>query len=445
MRTLNIPVIVFMLNNTKDIMEAKTVLPKRIWIVTAILAAVVIAAVVAGVAYSRSDAVRFRRQIDLGNKYLEELNYEQAIAEFTRALEIMPDDENALSALVSAYIDWGSSLLESQDYEKAIKVLTEAYGRFPENSEIYEKLVQEYLNWIDMCIELGNLEDALTIAEQAYELTDDEQFMSLYDEIQISIQNEKINEERTAQLSPFMNLESMLHDGSGKRTVIGSSYPGYYRTYSERKEAYDPVIGMLEEYIMSLENHPIPELMERVHWQGERINRVTDPVYVSPISGCEFPMIADALYLLQRFYLQCGDLENTYRVRESMINYFLIDDSTDLLGEHTDNAGYIYDGYGRAIYVPVTGGNITGYAYKYIQPYDLSEENEDSGGYAYRSEYEDGRIVSREGYEWGRQLFRTQYTYDEDKVYIEYIDIEDAQYNKSYDILIDKYGFDKTP
>ena len=187
-------------------METKTGTQKRIWIVTAILAAVVIAAVVAGVAYSRSDAVRFRRQIDLGNKYLEELNYEQAIAEFTRALEIMPDDESALSALASAYIGWGSSLLESQDYEKAVDILEEGYNKLPENADIRESLVQTYLQYAEALLEKGDEEKAISVLTNGFSLLSDERLKKKLDEIQRS-------KEKTA---PDVEEEPVEEDGISK-------------------------------------------------------------------------------------------------------------------------------------------------------------------------------------------------------------------------------------
>lgn len=65
-------------------------------------------------------ANRISRYMGAAERYLGEMNYEQAIIEFERLLEIDPMNENAIIGLADAYASIGNS-------EKAIKVLNDGY------------------------------------------------------------------------------------------------------------------------------------------------------------------------------------------------------------------------------------------------------------------------------------------------------------------------------
>ncbi|MCM1217671.1 MAG: tetratricopeptide repeat protein [Lachnospiraceae bacterium] len=73
--------------------------------------AVVIIAVSAGmILYNNSAGVQLKRQLDLGNKYLEELNYEEAIAAFNLAIEIDSRSVEAYLGLADAYLGMGDKV-----------------------------------------------------------------------------------------------------------------------------------------------------------------------------------------------------------------------------------------------------------------------------------------------------------------------------------------------
>lgn len=83
---------------------------------------------------------RLANQLELGRKYLEEMNYEQAIVAFEAAIAIDPKCEEAYLALAETYVAQGTGdsgvylpgadIYVSQDnIEKAIKVLEEGYSQ----------------------------------------------------------------------------------------------------------------------------------------------------------------------------------------------------------------------------------------------------------------------------------------------------------------------------
>ncbi len=56
--------------------------------------------------------VQIQEQLDLGNKYLTEMNYEQAVIAFTKAIEL--DEKN-----IAAYEGLGSVYMAQENYEDA--------------------------------------------------------------------------------------------------------------------------------------------------------------------------------------------------------------------------------------------------------------------------------------------------------------------------------------
>lgn len=69
--------------------------------------AVVLVALIIGISIYNTPANRLSRQLDLGNRYLEEQNYEQAIVEFDKAIAIDPMSVDAYLGKAEAYIGLG--------------------------------------------------------------------------------------------------------------------------------------------------------------------------------------------------------------------------------------------------------------------------------------------------------------------------------------------------
>ncbi len=94
---------------------------KRIGII--VVAALIMALSIGLITYTNMSSGQGKKYFDLGQKYLSELNYEQAIAQFTKALEISPDDEAVKEALVTTYMAWAEDLVNKGDVDGALKVL----------------------------------------------------------------------------------------------------------------------------------------------------------------------------------------------------------------------------------------------------------------------------------------------------------------------------------
>lgn len=79
---------------------------RKKYVVIGVTAMILLALAVSFSIYN-TPANRLSRQLDLGNRYLEELNYEQAVIAFNTAIEIDPRSADAYLGLADAYIGLG--------------------------------------------------------------------------------------------------------------------------------------------------------------------------------------------------------------------------------------------------------------------------------------------------------------------------------------------------
>lgn len=124
-------------------MEEKTT--RRKTKASILTATVIMLAVIVGSGIYNAPDRRFVRQLDLGHRYLEEQNYEQAVVAFMKAIEIEPMRVEAYLGLVDAYTGAG-------DNEKALKALQKGYDltkdeRLRQRIEEIEDLVRKEVVW----------------------------------------------------------------------------------------------------------------------------------------------------------------------------------------------------------------------------------------------------------------------------------------------------------
>ena len=86
-------------------------------------------------ACSKSTEQQIAEQIELGDQYLLEENYEQAIVAFQKMIELDPKQAEAYARLADVYI-------LQEDYEQALSVLQEGAGK-TENEEIIQSKILE--------------------------------------------------------------------------------------------------------------------------------------------------------------------------------------------------------------------------------------------------------------------------------------------------------------
>lgn len=142
----------------------------RIILLTGGLAAAVLIAVVAGFRISSQKRNEIKSQVELGDRYLSELNYEQAVASYKRAWELDGKNQEVGLKLAEAYEGNGMSAYAEQVYNSMLE-------KDPVNPEICEKLVSLYISQ-------DRYEDARAFMKEVKEKTEDEGLLQLYEETQ---------------------------------------------------------------------------------------------------------------------------------------------------------------------------------------------------------------------------------------------------------------------
>ena len=92
---------------------------KTIITIAAVLIAVITAAIISIIAIQATPANRVKTQLRLAQKYLNELNYEQAVLAYQEAISIDPKCEKAYLAIADIYI-------QTNEEDKAVAILEQA-------------------------------------------------------------------------------------------------------------------------------------------------------------------------------------------------------------------------------------------------------------------------------------------------------------------------------
>lgn len=124
-------------------MKVKSKLNKKIIIAVAGVIVLALALVLAITVPKRAEAKQLAEQLDLGEKYLSELDYEQAVAAYLKAIEIDPKCEDAYLALAGIYIATGELEKADEILKKAEKELGGATEKVKEKMEEAEEAKRE--------------------------------------------------------------------------------------------------------------------------------------------------------------------------------------------------------------------------------------------------------------------------------------------------------------
>ena len=105
-------------------MEKRT---KKIITISAVLIAIITAAIISTIAIQATPANRVKRQLRLAQKYLNELNCEQAVLAYQEAISIDPKCEQAYFAIADIYI-------KTNEEDKAVAILEQAQANIQTES-----------------------------------------------------------------------------------------------------------------------------------------------------------------------------------------------------------------------------------------------------------------------------------------------------------------------
>ncbi len=177
------------------------------------LIVVVAVAVATGVGIYNTPTNRINRHLDLGQKYLEEQNYEQALVEFDRAIAIDEKCIQAYTGSIEAYLTMDSSTEEVLAlYDRALSVI-EGLDEMELQSNI-ENVISIYL--FAEQIYRYDTDKMLEILKRGYEKTKDNRILQLIETLENEIENTAKDE--TPEALPVENEETgyptlVLDDG----------------------------------------------------------------------------------------------------------------------------------------------------------------------------------------------------------------------------------------
>lgn len=146
----------------------KKVFKKRNFILAAVLLAIVLIAVIVLACRQVARSNEVKSSIEMGDRYLSELDYEQAIVAYQMALDIDAKNTEANLGLAKVY--------EAQQmYAYAEAVYQNMLENDDTQEEVYEKLAALY-------IQQNKLEEAKELLERALDRTDSDVLAGLYEE-----------------------------------------------------------------------------------------------------------------------------------------------------------------------------------------------------------------------------------------------------------------------
>ena len=165
---------------------------------------VIMTAVLAAAGCSQNAGRTAPKQLELGQKYLLEYNYEEAAAAFQKALEIEPKQMDAYLGLAKAYRKMGEDEQELSILEDAREVIAAGYD---EKDSLFEATAQILDRLADLYAQSGETDRAGEVAELADSI-----------HVEIAFESQQSAETRGPQ-KPSEGTSSFSEeaDGSGSR------------------------------------------------------------------------------------------------------------------------------------------------------------------------------------------------------------------------------------
>ena len=367
---------------------------------------------------------KISRLLETGERYLEEMNYEQALATYEAVLEIDPINADAYLGIVEVYIRQG-------EYEKALEYAQKGYDLTG------DERLQDKIDFINSSIMSGVAVDA----------TENDMAQSISDEdVDEEIPREERIRDFVTKYEPLMEMiieehnanDGMPIDWHGLFSVTNRQV--YYLSKERMEEAYNPLIVELENYISDMD-----EL--NLEWDGGEIDadgRIMSELQLYCQKYCNDPNIvflpSNQTYdefLLYYYCLWSGDMDKCEEL-------FSQKDPDTL------NDACIYDEYGRDSQITWGDGSMTDYKYEDNRcVWNESRNPNDATSYlnVWNGEYdESGRIVKevRTIYDSGNNItkvYTTEYSYPSEYTVVKRESDSDRDETYEYKGNIDKYGY----
>ena len=193
---------------------------KKVIIVFAIILLVVAVIITAIISNGFSDEARAKRKIKSAEKYVTELNYEDAILAYEEAIKLDPRNMDTYLALAEVYVT-------REEPEQAIVVLergiTVAKDVYEEEKLILKNCDLLYIRECDLLFDLGRIDEALEKAKEGLDFIGspllEEYFSKVSPSVSSSLPEGKYEEEKSVELSTTGIKIYYTTDGSEPNTT----------------------------------------------------------------------------------------------------------------------------------------------------------------------------------------------------------------------------------
>ena len=426
-------------NNSLNLKKNKTT---KQFDIKCVVGAVLAVLMLAGIFYYMNNPKReVEKQLILGDRYLSELDYENAAMAFTKAIQIDPMNQTLISRLETTYDSWSDALSKAGEYELALQRISEAKGIIGDTDILKE--VE-----LNILIELTNIYVGNGEFAKAYEII--ERINAIDSQLADNLRKETENSEGEYIVAQNQNkLREYQYLISMSKEALGSSKPPnnkegtpytLYISFSEARESFKELINGLENYIALIEELQIKELFNIKYemGMGDTPAFSADTVHVGEINAIT---LCSAYNMLIKCYLRIGDMDNAYRIRCKLAD--LIDDKS-ILDVHT-KGNNVLDKYGRPIEYNDNTQHIEITYTDGLCPVRKESEDFSYGKSITKYEYVDGRL-SRQSWEFHRndgfwEKASIDYSYGHGIVYENYSTMySDGSGGTESSYSVDKYG-----
>jgi tetratricopeptide (TPR) repeat protein len=168
------------------------------------------------------------QHLERGNDYADQGRFDEAIAEYERAIELAPDD-------AGLYRNMGSSLGNQERWQKAAAAYEKAIDLNPDFGEAYGDLVAAYIS-------LGRVSDAVDAGERAIELSPD--YAGAHSNLGVAYNEQGRTDEAIAQWKEAVELDP---NSAKTRVHLGRAYG--------KQGRLDEAAAQLEEAVKIDPNH----------------------------------------------------------------------------------------------------------------------------------------------------------------------------------------------
>ena len=418
---------------------------------TIILVAVmcVIAVIGAYVINYNSPSKQIERLLLQGDRFLTDMNYEEAVAAYKGAIEIDPKNKDIIDKLENAYVEWATSFFRSKEYDEAVSRIDEGIIVLGSTEELIRLKIQILWEQAETYIENGELDKAEEIARLIEEI-DSKKGQELLDKI--NDKRESLQpKESSVMLIDFAYLANLVKpifclpvpSAEWERSDV------QYITYADAENRYKYLIEKLESYIDFLDENSYAVLLQDKSEKAMSDSRL-NLVETETVDGIEYLTMSSAYNLLVKLYLITDEMEKAFETRKKFASFI---GDENILNDHDTSFTHEdvfankdveiinkYDKYGRLL-------EYTGSGYHRISVYGESgacpvhqESEQISDGTKTKTiqdyTYEDGRLVL-EAYKNNDYSMTIEYTYSENRIHG---DLKSNYGSSEWDYRIDKYG-----